>query len=80
MKVKVNADVDASLRTVEPLVAVKKHPRAAMVGGAVSAIVLGGFSMIVGGPVAGVLMAAVGAIIGAPGGAHLAEAAEPEPV
>ena len=70
---------NTSLRTVEPLSAVRKHPRAAMVGGAVSAIVLGGFSAAVGGAMAGVLMAAVGAIIGAPGGAHLAEAAEQEP-
>jgi hypothetical protein len=77
---KVKANVDPSLRTVEPLDAIKKHPRAAMVGGAVSAIVLGGFSMLVGGPATGMLMAAIGAIIGAPGGAHLAEAAEPEPV
>jgi hypothetical protein len=49
-----------------------------MVGGVVSAVVLGGFSALVGGSVAGVLMAAIGVIIGAPGGAHLAEAAEPE--
>jgi ABC-type Co2+ transport system permease subunit len=69
---------DTSLRTVEPLVAVRRHPQAAMVGGVVSAILLGGFSALVGGPVAAVLMAAVGVIIGAPGGAHLAEAAEPE--
>jgi hypothetical protein len=65
-----------SLRTVEPLAAIKKHPRAAMVGGAASAIVLGGFAALVGGAVAGVLMAAIGAIIGAPGGAHLADAGE----
>jgi len=69
---------DTSLRTVEPLDAVRRHPRAAMVGGVVSAVVLGGFSALVGGSVAGVLMAAIGVIIGAPGGAHLAEAGEPE--
>jgi uncharacterized membrane protein len=69
---------NTSLRTVEPLVAVRKHPRAAMVGGVVSAIVLGAFAAIVGGAMAGVVMAVVGAIIGAPGGAHMAEAAEPE--
>ena len=69
---------DTSLRTVEPLAAIRRHPQAAMVGGVVSAFVLGGFSALVGGSVAGVLMAAVGVIIGAPGGAHLAEAAEPE--
>lgn len=72
---------NTSLRTVEPLAAVRKHPGAAMVGAAVSAAVLGGFSALVGGPVAGLLMVLVGAAIGAPGGAHLAEAAEPqEPV
>lgn len=70
--------VNNSLRTVEPLSAVRKHPRAAMVGGAVSAIVLGVFATVAGGPVTGVVMAAIGAIIGAPGGAHFAEAAEPE--
>jgi hypothetical protein len=67
---------NTSLRTVEPFAAVRKHPRAAVVGGVVSAIVLGGFSVLVGGPVVGALMAAIGAIVGAPGGAHLAEAAE----
>jgi hypothetical protein len=70
--------VDSSLRTAEPLAAVRKHPRAAIVGGVISAVALGGFSSFVGGPVVGMLMAALGAIIGAPGGAHLAEAAEPE--
>ena len=68
-----------SLRMVEPLAAVRKHPRAATAGGIVSAIVLGGFSALVGGPVVGVLMAAIGAVIGAPGGAHLAESAEQQP-
>ncbi|HMF41680.1 MAG TPA: hypothetical protein VKQ32_13470 [Polyangia bacterium] len=53
----------------------RKHPQAALAGGIVSAVVLGGFSALVGGPVAGVLMAAVGA----PGGAHLAESAEQQP-
>jgi len=68
--------MNTSLRTVEPMAAVRKYPRAAAVGGVVSAIVLGGFSALVGGPVAGMLMAAIGAIVGAPGGAHLAETAE----
>jgi len=66
---------NTSLRMVEPLSAVRKHPQAALAGGIVSAVVLGGFSALVGGPVAGVLMAAVGA----PGGAHLAESAEQQP-
>jgi len=70
--------VDNSLRTVEPLSAVRKHPRAAMVGGAVSALALGVFATAVAGPLTGVVMAAIGAVIGAPGGAHFAEAAEPE--
>ena len=69
--------VDTSLRTVEPLAAVQGHPVAATVGGVASALVLGGFAVMAGGPMAGVVMALVGAIIGAPGGAHLAEAAEP---
>lgn len=70
---------NTSLRMVEPLAAVRKHPRAAVAGGLVSAVVLGGFSAVVGGPIAGVLMAALGAVIGAPGGAHLAESAEQQP-
>jgi len=70
---------NTSLRTVEPLTAVRKHPHAAIAGGIASAVVLGGFSALVGGPVVGVLMAAMGAIIGAPGGAHLAESAEQPP-
>ena len=70
-----------TLRTVEPLAAVRKHPGAAVVGAAVSAAVLGGFAALVGGPGPGVVMMLMGAMIGAPGGAHLAEAAEPqEPV
>jgi hypothetical protein len=64
---------------VEPLEMVKKHPTAAVLGGAVSAVLLGGFSAVVGGPIAGVVMTALGVIIGAPGGAHLADAAEPRP-
>ena len=70
---------NASLRMVEPMAAVRKHPQAATAGAIVSAVVLGGFSALVGGPVAGVLMAAVGAIIGAPGGAHIAESGEQQP-
>ena len=70
--------VDTSLRTVEPLEAVKKHPAAAMFGGVITAIFLGMMGTVGGGPVVGVLMAVAGAIIGAPGGAHVAESAEPE--
>ena len=65
-----------SLRTVEPLAAVKKHPRAAAAGGAITAILCGVMATVVGGPVAGFMMAIIGAVVGAPGGAHLAEAAE----
>jgi len=66
---------DASLRTVEPLAAVRVHPVAATVGGLVSAIVLGGFAAAAGGAMAGLVMAVVGVIVGAPGGSHIAEAA-----
>lgn len=69
---------DTSLRTVEPLAAVRKHPTAAAVGAVLSAALLGGFAALVSGPVAGMLMVVVGLVIGAPGGAHLAEAREPE--
>jgi hypothetical protein len=65
-----------SLRTVEPLAAVRKYPRAATVGGAVTAIVCGVMATVIGGPGVGVLMAVIGAMIGAPGAAHLAEDAE----
>jgi hypothetical protein len=67
---------NTSLRTVEPMAAVRRHPRAALMGGVVSAVVLGGFSALVGGPVVGMLMGALGALVGAPGGAHFAEAVE----
>jgi hypothetical protein len=70
--------VDTSLRTVEPLQAVRKHPRAAAVGGVVTAILLGVMGTMIVGPGVGVLMAAIGACIGAPGGAHMAESVEVE--
>jgi uncharacterized membrane protein len=65
-----------SLRTVEPLAAVRKHPRAAILGAAVTAIACGAMGGVLGGVGAGLMMAVVGAIIGAPGAAHLAEDAE----
>lgn len=65
--------VDTSLRTVEPLQAVKKHPRAATLGGIITAIVLGLLGTAVSGPGVGLLMAVIGACIGAPGAAHLVE-------
>jgi hypothetical protein len=71
-------NTNTSLRTVEPLAAIGKHPTAALMGAVVSAAVLGGWAALVGGPVAGLVMLLVGAAIGAPGGAHLAEAAEPD--
>lgn len=67
---------DTSLRTVEPLVAIRKHPLAATFGGALTAILFGVMGATVEGGAVGALMALVGAIIGAPGGAHVAEAAE----
>jgi hypothetical protein len=65
--------VDTSLRTVEPLQAVKKHPRAAALGGAITALLLGVMGTAIVGPVVGVLMAVIGAAIGAPGAAHMAD-------
>ena len=68
--------VDTSLRTVEPLEMVKKHPRAATVGGVVTAALLGGMGMLGGGPGVALFMAAVGLCIGAPGAAHMADDAD----
>jgi len=70
--------VDTSLRTVEPLAAVRKHPLAATVGGLCTAIICGLMGTLIEGPLVGMVMTAVGAIIGAPGAAHIAESAEPE--
>lgn len=67
---------DTSLRTVEPLAAIRKHPGAATVGGVITALCFGAIGAAVDGGVVGVVMAALGAIVGAPGGAHMAEAAE----
>jgi hypothetical protein len=68
--------VDTSLRTVEPLAMVRKHPTAAMVGGAATALAFGAIGAVVDSGVVGVVMAVIGAIIGAPGAAHLADAQE----
>jgi hypothetical protein len=67
---------DTSLRTVEPLVAIRKHPAAATFGGAMTAIVFGVMGATIESGAVGALMALLGAIIGAPGAAHIAEAAE----
>jgi hypothetical protein len=69
---------NTSLRTVEPLAMVKKHPTAATVGGLCTAIICGMMGTLAEGAGVGVVMAAIGAIIGAPGAAHVADAAEPE--
>jgi uncharacterized membrane protein YjjP (DUF1212 family) len=69
---------NTSLRMVEPMAMIRKHPSAATAGGIFTAFVCGVFATMVEGPWVGALMAMVGAIIGAPGAAHLAEAAEPE--
>ena len=69
---------DASLRTVEPFEAIKKHPGAATFGGVFTAVFFGLMGAAGAGGEVAFLMAAVGAMIGAPGGAHIAEAAEPE--
>jgi len=68
--------VDTSLRTVEPLEAVKKHPRAATLGGTITALLLGVMGTAIVGPGVGVLMAFVGVCIGAPGAAHMAESGD----
>ena len=67
---------DTSLRMVEPLAAIRKHPAAAMVGGAITAIVFGVMGATIESGAVGALMAVLGAVIGAPGGAHIAESAE----
>ena len=69
---------DTSLRTIEPLAMVRKHPMAASVGGLCTAIVCGLMGTLAEGGLVGAVMAAIGAIIGAPGAAHLAEDAEPQ--
>ena len=68
--------IDTSLRTVEPLEAVKKHPRAATLGGTITALLLGVMGTAIVGPGVGVLMAFVGVCIGAPGAAHMAESGD----
>ena len=68
--------VDNSLRTVEPLHAIKRHPAAATFGGAITGVLFGVMGATIEGGVIGALMAIIGVIIGAPGGAHIAEAAE----
>lgn len=70
--------IDTSLRTVEPLQAVKNHPRAATLGGAMTAILFGAMATATVGPFVGVLMAIIGACIGAPGAAHMAESVNAE--
>jgi hypothetical protein len=69
---------NTSLRTIEPLAMVKKHPMAAAVGGLCTAIVCGMMGTLAEGGLVGAVMAAIGAIIGAPGAAHLAEDTQPD--
>jgi hypothetical protein len=68
----------SSLRMVEPLAAVRKHPVAATVGGLCTAIICGLMGTLADGPTVGMVMAMVGVIVGAPGAAHVAESAEPQ--
>jgi len=68
--------VDNSLRTVEPLHAIKRHPAAATFGGAITGVLFGVMGATIEGGVVAAAMAIIGVIIGAPGGAHIAEAAE----
>jgi hypothetical protein len=67
---------NTSLRTVEPLAMVRKHPMAATVGGLFTAIICGLMGTLAEGGLVGMAMAAIGAVIGAPGAAHLADDAE----
>jgi hypothetical protein len=67
---------NTSLRTVEPLAAVRRHPMAATVGGLCTAIICGLMGTLAEGGLVGMLMAAIGAAVGAPGAAHIAEDAE----
>lgn len=69
---------DNSLRTVEPLAAIRKHPAAATLGGVLTAIIFGTMGAVAEGGMVGAVMALLGAVIGAPGAAHVAEAAEPD--
>jgi hypothetical protein len=69
---------NTSLRMIEPLAMVRKHPMAASVGGLCTAIVCGLMGTLAEGGLVGAVMAAIGAIIGAPGAAHLADDAEPQ--
>ena len=69
---------NTSLRTVEPLAMVKKHPMAATVGGLCTAIICGLMGTLAEGSVVGMAMAAIGAVVGAPGAAHIAESSEEE--
>ena len=67
---------NTSLRTVEPLAMVRKHPMAATVGGLFTAVICGLMGTLAEGGLVGMAMAAIGAVIGAPGAAHLADDAE----
>jgi hypothetical protein len=69
---------NTSLRTIEPLAMIRKHPLAATIGGVCTGIICGVMGMLAEGPVVGAVMAAIGALFGAPGAAHVAESAEPE--
>jgi len=64
---------NTSLRIIEPLAMVRKHPMAATVGGLFTAVICGLMGTLAEGPLVGTVMAAVGALIGAPGAAHFAE-------
>jgi hypothetical protein len=69
---------NTSLRTVEPLAMVRKHPMAATVGGLFTAVICGLMGTLAEGATAGMVMAAIGAIIGAPGAAHVADSTDAE--
>ena len=60
-------------RRPEPLEAVVRHPKAATVGGVVTAVIFAGIAAVAATPFATVLMALVGLVLGAPGAAFIAD-------
>jgi hypothetical protein len=70
-------DDGLELRKAGVLSRMARHPMGAFLGGAVAALLCGGFGSIEGGAVAAV-MAVVGAVVGAPCGAMLAGSSSSE--
>lgn len=62
--------------TPEPVDAVRRHPLAGAVGGAVTGVACAAIGAMASGPVVAALMGLFGLAIGAAGSAHVAESAE----